>query len=370
MVRNRSVKSRSLLMVVTTLGVLTGCPKPRPPTTAGAQDGGTVAAAASDAAVDPCADIPAEERGLLLAQVGSAQFTLCDFARRLATQNPYLRARLSTPDSRRALVRAWVDSEVLALEARTRGMADEPSVRNAIFSQLARQIESEVRASVPPPTVSEADIEQYYNAHTSDYQSPAQVRFSQIVLSSRADADRVLVEAQRIAADDAAWRALVTRETRDENSRTTGGDMGFVSREGSGTVPRDLASAAFTLTEVGHVLGTVVETQTGGPNRTHAFHILRKIANRDALRRPLDDVRRAIRNRLFEERNDEGQNRAIRALLERLRREHPVSIDERVLGSVHIDAPPLGTPPALAGRGIGQTMVPAGVVLPAAGARP
>ena len=36
----------------------------------------------------------------------------------------------------------------------------------------------------------------------------------------------------------------------------------------------------------------------------------------------------------------------------------------------NIDAPPLGTPPALAGRGIGQTMVPAGVVLPAAGARP
>lgn len=368
-VGKRRVKLRIVSFVLATTA-LSGCPKPHPPTANTAQDGGATAVVAQDAATDPCADIPAAERNTILAQVGSAQLTLCDFAKRLATQNPYLRARLNTPDSRRGLVRAWVDSEVLALEARTRGMDQEPSVRNAIFSQLARQIESETRAGVTAPTVAESEVERYYNEHQSEYQSPEQVRFSQIVLSDRAAADRVLIEAQRVAGDDAAWRSLVTRETRDENSRATGGDMGFVSREGSGTVPRDLAAAAFGLHDVGQVLGQVIETQTGGPNRTHAFHVLRMIAHRDALRRPLDDVRRAIRNRLFEQRNDEAQNQAIRTLLERLRREHPVSIDERALGQVHIDAPPLGTPPAMPGRGLGQPMLPPGVALPAAGTHP
>jgi hypothetical protein len=370
MVPNPRVKLRTLALTLSAAALLTACPKPRPPGSGAAQDASAQVAQSPDAAIDPCADIPEQDRATVLAQVGSSRLTLCDFARRLATQNPYLRARLSTPESRRAMVRAWVDSEVLALEARTRGMDQEPSVRNAIYSQLARQIENEVRAGVTPPTVSEADVESYYREHQADYQSPAQVRFSQIVVSTRADADRVLAEAQRIARDDTAWRALVTRETRDEAGRSNGGDMGFVGRDGSTTVPREVAAAAFALNDVGQVAAQVVESQTGGPSHSHAFHVLRMVARRDALQRPLDDVRRAIRNRLFEQRNDDAQNLALRTLLERLRREQTVSIDERALQQVRIDAPPLGTPAAMPGRGVGQPMIPVGIAVPAAGAHP
>jgi parvulin-like peptidyl-prolyl isomerase len=304
----------------------------------------------------------------VLARVGETTLTLCDFARRLAGQNPYLRARLNTPEARRSLVRAWVDAELMALEARSRGLDREPSVRNAVLSQLARQVESEVRAAVPAAEVSEADVERYYRDHIREYETPEQVRFSQIVLSSRADADRVLAEAQRVAGDDAAWRALVRRETRDEASRETGGDQGFQGREGSGQVPAEVAEAAFRLRDVGQVLPEVVQSARGGPSRGPGFHVLRMIARREALRRPLDDVRRAIRNRLFEERNDQAQTRAVRELLERLRRETSVQVDESVLSSVRLDVPP-GTPPAIR-AGVGQPLLPPGTVIPAAGAQP
>jgi peptidyl-prolyl cis-trans isomerase C len=348
---------------------LTGCPKPTVPS-ARSSDGGAAVAVARDAsAVDPCADLSAQERDSVLARVGETSLTLCDFARRLAGQNPYLRARLNTAEARRSLVRAWVDGELLAAEARQRGLDREPSVRNAVLSQLARQVESEVRAGVAPAVVSEADVERYYREHIAEYETPEQVRFAHVVLSSQADADRVLAEARRVATDDAAWRALVRRETRDDVTRETGGDVGFVSREGSTQVPREVAEAAFRLREVGEVLAQVVSSPRGGANHGPGFHVLRMVARRDALRRPLDDVRRAIRNRLFEERSDQAQTRAVRDLLERLRRESPVQVDESVLSQVRIDLPPEATPPAMRAS-VGQPMLPPGVTLPAAGTTP
>jgi peptidyl-prolyl cis-trans isomerase C len=342
--------------------LVAGCPKPTPPAER-ARDAS--AAVSGDASNDPCADLSPRERDEPLARVGESTLTLCDFARRIAGQNPYLRARMNTTEARRALVRAWVDGELLALEARARGLDRDPSVRNAILSQLARQIEADVRASVAPAEVSEADVERYYREHIAEYETPEQVRFAQIVLSSRAEAERVLAEAQRVASDDAAWRALVRRESRDEASRETGGDVGFVSREGSQQVVAEVAEAAFRLRNVGEVLPEVVQSARGGPGRSPGFHVLRLIARREPLRRPLDDVRRAIRNRLFEERNDRAQTQAVRALIERLRRETPVQIDSSALSSVRIDVPP-GVGPAIP-AGVGQPLIPPGVALPAAG---
>lgn len=346
---------------------LVGCPKPTPP---GAQRSSDASRATtvvtSDASVDPCESMAPAEREQIVARVGDRSLTVCDFARRLAGQNPYLRARLNTPEARRALVRAWVDAELLALEARARGLDNDPSVRNAILTQLARQVEAEVRASVPPAEVSEADIERYYREHIREYETPEQVRFSHIVLTSRAEAERVLAEAQRVASDDAAWRNLVRSNSRDESTRETGGDVGFVGREGSAQVPAELAQAAFRLRNVGEVLGEVVETAHGGPNHGPGFHVLRLIARREALRRSLDEVRRAIRNRLFEERNDRAQSNAVRELVARLRRETPVQIDEAALAGVRIDVAP-GVGPAVR-AGVGQPIVPSGVTIPAAGA--
>lgn len=347
--------------------LLGGCPKPIPPRVVTA-DAGQVPIAVSDGG-DACDQLSAEDRNTVLAVVGESRLTVCDFVRRLSAQNPYLRARMSTPEARRALIRAWVDSEALALEARTRHMDQEPAVRNAIYAQLARQVEAEVRGGVPAPTVTEADVEQYYREHLSEYESPEQVRFSHIVLLSRPEADRVLAEARAVSTDDAAWRQLVLRNTRDNTTRDTGGDLGFVSREGSAAVAHEVAEAAFLLRNVGEVATSVVESAHGAPSHARGFHVIRLIARREALRRPLDDVRRAIRNRLFEQRLDQAQAAAVAALIARLRSGTTVQVDPAVLSSVRIELAG-STAPAMAAPGLGRPLLPPGVALPAAGAPP
>jgi peptidyl-prolyl cis-trans isomerase C len=307
---------------------------------------------------------------MVVARVGESTLTLCDFARRIGMQNQYLRARFSAPEQRRALLRAWVDSELLAAEARARGLDRDPAVRHAITSQLARQLESELRGQVQPPVITEAEVERYYNEHRAEYDTPEQVRASHIVTGSRAQAERILAEARAHASDDSFWRELARRESADAATRDIGGDLGFFTQDGGQTVPPEVARAAFALRNPGDVSPQVVESAHGGPGHGPGFHVVRFVARREALHRTLDEVRRPIRNRLWRERFDAAQDEAVRSLIQRLRREARVTIDEGALAQVRLDLPPPGTPAAIPGAPPASPLVPPGVVPPppAAGA--
>lgn len=305
-----------------------------------------------DAGQDPCATLTAEQRGTVVARVGSSTLTLCDFAQRINLQNQYLRARFQAPEQRRALLRSWVDSELLAVEARNRGFDRDPSVQHAIVSQLARLLETEVRAGVTATEVSDADILAYYTQHGAEYDTPEQVRAAHIVVGSRDRAERVLAEVRAHATDDAFWREAVRRETADGVTRETAGDLGFFGPQGGSTVAHEVAAAAFAMHQIGEISAQVVESAHGGPNHAAGFHVVRFVARRDALHRSLDAVRSAIRNRLWRERFDRAQDDAVRGVVERLRAQTPIQIDESVLAQIHLDLPNAagsdgGAPPAL-----------------------
>jgi parvulin-like peptidyl-prolyl isomerase len=288
------------------------------------------------------------QRNAVVARVGDSALTLCDFAQRINMQNQYLRARFQAPEQRRALLRSWVDSELLATEARNRGLDRDPSVQHSITSQLARQLETDLRAAVPQPEVADADVEQYFNAHRAEYDTPEQVRAAHIVVSNRTRAEQLLAEARAHGpADEGFWRDLVRRETTDTVTRDTGGDLGFFGAQGGVTVPQEVATAAFGLHQPGEIAATVIASAHGGPNHGPGFHVLRFISRRDAMHRSLEDVRRAIRNRLWRERFDRAQGEAVRNLVTQLRSRTQVSIDENALQQLHLDltpAPPQAPP--------------------------
>ncbi len=332
-------------LVLATL-VAAGCNPRRPGGTSAtrATDGAAPARAhapVADAGQDPCATLTPEQRNTVVARVGDSTLTLCDFAQRINLQNQYLRARFQAPEQRRALLRSWVDAELLAVEARNRGLDRDPSVQHAIASQLARLLETELRTAVTPTEVSDADIEAYYTQHRAEYDTPEQVRAAHIVVGSRDRAERILADARTHAADDAFWREAVRRETSDPVTRDTGGDLGFFGLQGGSTVAPEVAAAAFALHQSGEIAAQVVESAHAGPNHGPGFHVVRFIGRRDALHRSLDEVRRAIRNRLWRERFDRAQNDAVREVVERLRAQTPVRIDETALAHVVLDLPTL-----------------------------
>ncbi|MEZ4407774.1 MAG: peptidylprolyl isomerase [Polyangiales bacterium] len=328
--------------------MLSGACKPKPAPRPSASDAGAVAAA--DAATpqprDPCAGLEPAQRDLVVAQVGDQRLTLCDFARRVNSQNPYLRARFNAPEQRRALLESWVDTELLAAEAQHRHLDDEPEVRRAVTIQLARRLEQSVREGVNPPQVTDAEVRAYYDAHRADYETDAQVRASQIVLRTREEAERALADVRAHADDDAYFRAQARERSVAPTARTDDGDLAFFPNTGGASVPPEVARAAFTLTRAGEVFPQVVESAHGGPDHGPGFHVIRLTARREPLHRTLEDETRRIRNLLTRQRLDAAQQEAMRALIARLRAASTVQIDEAALANVRVRATP-GAPAAL-----------------------
>ncbi|MBI5514624.1 MAG: peptidyl-prolyl cis-trans isomerase [Deltaproteobacteria bacterium] len=331
---------------------LSGCPRPpQPPSrhgresdagAAGARDAlarGDAASGATPPNADPCATLTPEQRAAVVARVDDQQLTLCDFARRIHVSNPYVRARLNTPEQRRALLQSWLDTELLAAEARSRHLDDTPEVRRAVLLELARRVELDERGRVPEPTVSDEDVRAYFEAHRSEYQAEPEVRVSQVVLGTRALAEEVLRDLRAHPLDDAYFRDVVRRRTVDATTRATDGDLGFFPSTGRADVTPEVARAAFALPETG-AYSDIVESAHSGPNQGPGFHILRLTARRDALHRTLEEEGRRIRNRLLRERRDRAEEAAMRALVERLRGATPVQVDEAALGRVHLNLPP------------------------------
>lgn len=330
---------RPLVLVLALL--VTGCPKP--PTRVDPPRDAAVAQAHPDVlprpGADPCEVIAPEQRDLVVAQLNSHRLTLCELTRRINVENPYLRARLNSPEQRRALLQTWLDAELLAAEAQARGYDQHPEVRRAVSMQLARRVEQSVRAAVPEPAVSDAEVRAYYEAHRAEYNAEAQVRVSQLVLASRAEAERTLAELRARPQDNALFTRLVRERSVDRPSRERDGDLAFFPRAGSATVPAEVASAAFALEQVGALSPSVVESAQGGPNGSPGFHVLRLTARREALRRTLEEESPRIRARLVRQAREAAEESAVRALLTRLRGAARVEIDSAALARVRVDAP-------------------------------
>ena len=74
--------------------------------------------------------------------------------------------------------------------------------------------------------VTDAEIEQYFKEHRSEYDRPEQVRASHILLESEAEARFVLARLQRGGKFD----ELAQQYSKDPGSKSQGGDLGLVSR--------------------------------------------------------------------------------------------------------------------------------------------
>ncbi|MFO0627432.1 MAG: peptidyl-prolyl cis-trans isomerase [Polyangiales bacterium] len=336
----------SLLAVV---ACVAGCPRPPGPDAA-VRDVPRADAAAGDAlavlrpGADPCEILMPEQRDLVVAQVNDRRLTLCDFTRRINVENPYLRARMSTPDQRRALLQSWLDAELLAAEAQARGYDQHPEVRRAVNLQLARRLEQTLRAEVTVTPVSDADVAAYYEAHRAEYNTEAQVRVSHIVLGSQAEAERTLAELRAQPQDNALWTRLVRERSTHRESREREGDLGFFAREGSASVPAEVAAAAFTLEQVGALSERVVPSAHGGPSNGPGFHVLRLTARREALHRTLAEESARIRARLERQRREQAEDAAVNAVLTRLRGASRVEIDEAALSRLQVNAPAPAAP--------------------------
>jgi hypothetical protein len=239
-----------------------------------------------------------------------------------------------------------IDVTLLADEARAKGYDKDPATQQEIREILRDAVLKRARESAPAPAdIPAPEVQAYFDAHRADFRDPERRRVSAIVLPTQAAAAATLELASKATPDE--WGMLVRTKSVDASAKAAGsdvpldlaGDLGFVSPPGdprgvNGRVPEEVRAAVFSIGDVGQVLGRVVAA--GG--KFYVVKLQSKTAPRDLT---LQDAERSVRVKLSQEKARASED----ALLDELRKQFPVAIDEAALAAVQVDLPRDGGAP-------------------------
>lgn len=290
-----------------------------------------------DGGGEPVSGLGAEQAAKIVAKVGERTITLGDFARTLDRMDPFDRLRYQTKERRRELLQEMIDVELLAQEARRRGLDKRPEVQDALRQLYRDALLQKVRDSLPPPGAISADeVKAYYEANADRYTEPERRRVSAIVMTSKAEAEKVLKLAQNVKSA-AEWgdlflkNSITAPKNRGANDPVDlAGDLGIVGppgdpKGGNAKVPEAVREAVFKVPAVGQVAGAVIEADG-------KFFIARLSGQTAGHKRTLAEADRTIRVAILQQRLAELEQK----LDEELRAKFPVQIDEKVLSGVEL----------------------------------
>lgn len=295
----------------------------------------------------PPGGLTKEQASTVVAQVGDTTITLGEFAAVLERMNQFDRLRYQTKERRRELLREIVDMELLAQEAKRRGLDNEPAVQEAIRQILREAMIAEARKGLPPPAaIEQAAIQKYYDEHKEEFREPERRRVSVIVLDDEQKAKEVLQQAleAQTGKDQAAkdqsgeiWGQLHRQHSVDEIAKPDpeapadlAGDRGIVgpprdAKGASKAVPEPVRRAVFTLNEVGEIFSDLVRYDD-------QFYIVRLSGRSEGHTRSVSEADRSIRVAILQKMIAEREA----ALEAELRKRFGVRIDEEALKKVEL----------------------------------
>jgi peptidyl-prolyl cis-trans isomerase C len=290
-----------------------------------------------------------EADGVPLAKIDDVTITLGEFQERINSQSPYIRARFNSPEQKKEFLENLVRFEVLAKEAQRKGLDKDPDVVRTMKQVMIQKLMKDVFENrIKPEDIKEAEMQAFYKEHESEYNKPEEVRASAVVLSKKADADKVAREARtETSLDNKLFRELVQKYSIDNETKLRGGDLRYFGRN-TADVPREVVDAVFALKKTGEVAGPVAVGDK--------FYVVKLTGRREAMTKSYDEVKRQIQNRLYREKRTQSQ----KDYIEELKKKAKITLHEDNLAKVKIDTsmdsaagmnPFGGMPPAMAPMG-------------------
>lgn len=163
--------------------------------------------------------------GPLLAQVGDWRIGLEDFETRvqgLKQSGMYEGVDLDSSEVKRQILGELIRLVSLSQEARTRGLAEDENVIQALKDYertiLVQKLVQDVGATI---TVTDEDIQAFYDANPQQFTKMGTVQIREIAVSS----DEAAKDIQKQLLDGADF-ATLARQRSTSNSKATGGDLG------------------------------------------------------------------------------------------------------------------------------------------------
>ena len=275
----------------------------------------------------------------MVAKVGDKVITVGDFAAALERMNAFDRLRFQTKKRRRQLMQELIDIELLAQEARRRGLDKEPAVQEAIRQKLREAMLAKAREGMPAPAeISAAQVQEYYDSHKEKFREPERRRVAAIVLGDADKAKEVLALAKKITTG-LQWgelyfeHSLTAPKKRNKHAPADlAGDLGIVGPVGDAkgdnkNVPGAVRAAAFKLAKVGDIHSELIK------DKDHWF-IVRLAGMSKGHTRSVAEADRAIRVAILQQMVRDREA----ALEKKLRAKFPVKVDNEALAGVKLPA--------------------------------
>lgn len=264
-----------------------------------------------------------------LAKVDNVTITVGEFQDRINRQSPYIRARYTSLEKKKEFLDNLIRFEVLAKEAFARKFDKHPDVVRTMKQVMIQKLmKSEFENKIKPGDITEAEMRSFYKEHEREYNKPAQVRVSAIILRSKGKAQKVAKEALGDKGrTNKGFRELVGKYSQDEKTKIRGGDLRYFHEQTKDkAIPRSVIAAAFKLRRTGAVAGPI----NGGNG---LWYIIKQTGKRKALKKEFADVKRQIQNRLYREKRTKSQ----KDFIADLRKKAKIKVYQRNIRKVRVE---------------------------------
>jgi peptidyl-prolyl cis-trans isomerase C len=209
---------------------------------------------------------------------------------------------------RRGLLDAFLEERALAIEARRRGLLP----KGASAGEEPAAVTKLLATAIPPPTVTDAEIEAWHAAHPKELLVPERITLRQVLVSTINEARDVR---RRLAkARDPRTFDTIARAQSKGPEASVGGFMGTFER---GQLPPELEAPAFALPE--GATSQPVETPLG-------YHVLKVESRQPAREIPFDEARERIRDRLVREKRVSAERVFVAEVMARARVNHEAAL--------------------------------------------
>lgn len=281
--------------------------------------------------------------GDVVARIGERTLSRSEVQARLERLPDFVRLRYSSPAQKREFVDALVRDELLVQEARRRGLESDPEIR----SMLERLLIQKLTDSVAPKAPGDEAVRAYFDAHTDEFSRPERLHVALVLLESpqgdpkraavRAEAEKSVASLRALKPTQrtAAFAAWARSRSDHQASRSADGDLGLrTTGDLVALFGAAVAEAASRLEP--DALSDALETDRG-------VVVLRVAGRQPASTQTFEAVRARIASRL----TADARARGLDALVEKLRKDTPVIVDDREVLNLRNDAPvgPMLDPP-------------------------
>lgn len=266
------------------------------------------------------------------------------------------RGQFGTEEQKKALLDDMVRSEVLYAAARKAGYDQDLEILVQFKRLIANKfIKDHLEPRLAELSVSEAEIEDYYNKHQAVFVTPKKVRAAVIPITvpaaaseekksellDRAKAARA--EALEQAQGTPSFGAIAIKYSDDQATRYRGGDIGWMQEKKSRSRwDEEVMTALFSLTEVGEI-SPVITTTSG-------HYLVKLMEVRESAPRSLAEAKGWIHHKIL---NDK-KKQVVDDFYKDVGRRVSVTVNEKLVASIKPPADKSSSkpmaPPALPGE--------------------